>query len=79
MRAGPPLCAACAAAIWSELVKETRKVSLETANVTTAPADGAVGVPPPHALAKQVMTITAVMNVEICILNIALLLFDSTL
>src|ERR1700730_8745966 len=79
IRAGPPLCAARAAATWSELVKETRKVSLETVNVASAPADGTVGVLPPYALAKQVETITAVTNVETCILNITHLLFDSTL
>src|ERR1700730_8439769 len=79
MRAGPPLCAARAAATWSELVKDTRKLSFATVNVTSALADGAVGALPPHALAKQVETITAVTNVETCILNITCLLFDSTL
>jgi hypothetical protein len=69
IRARPPLCAARAAATWSELVNETRKVSLATANVTTAPADGAVGVLFPHALAKHVATIAAVMNAETCILG----------
>src|ERR1700730_6401694 len=79
IRARPPLCAARAAATWSELVKDTRKVSLATANVTSAPPDGAVGVPSPHALTNHVTTITAVMNVETCILNITLLPVDSTL
>jgi hypothetical protein len=48
-----------------------------TANVTSARADGAVNVLRPHALAKQVTTITAVMNARTCILNMTLTLFDS--
>src|SRR5882757_4749095 len=63
MRARPPLWAARAAATWAALVNDTRKVSLATPNVTTAPDDGAVDVLLPHALASSVTRIAPAMNV----------------
>jgi len=64
IRARPPLCAARAAATWSELINETRKVSPATANVTSAPVDGAVAVRFPHALAKHATKMTTAMDEE---------------
>src|SRR5687767_595960 len=52
MRAGPPPCAARAAATCSGPVKETRNVSSTTRNVTTAPAEGSPGASSPHPMAS---------------------------
>jgi len=62
MRAGPPAWAARAAATCCGLVSETRKVSPNTSNVATAPADGPFGVSSPHAGANNRKKATQAMD-----------------
>jgi hypothetical protein len=52
IRAGPPCCAARAAATWSAVVNATRNASPPTENVATAAGDGDVGVSSVHAAAS---------------------------
>jgi hypothetical protein len=63
IRARPPLCAARAAATWSELVNDTRKASLPTPNVTSAPDDGAVGMSSLHTFADSAAIIGPATNI----------------